>query len=279
MTSNRRERSRPLGAPDSISAEAVAAAMRAHARLQMGSYLAGVYDLGGALYHYGDPADDLPWNYAALAQVNEGEEDSLIDRVESFSRAHHRTPAFYIDPAIATPSLTTALERKGFVLEEEEIWMTYAAVPQEKLSLGALHIETVETAAQMDEFMEVFRDAFELPSMDDPDEITLRRAFREPPQGVRISHFIGRNNEGQPVAVASTYIADGVAGIYNVGVAMQARRRGYGVEVTRVAMANALNAGVERILLQTELNSAAQGLYERLGFQKSFVGEIWALEK
>ncbi len=77
-------------------------------------------------------------------------------------------------------------------------------------------------------------------------------------------HFIG-TLDGQPAATATLFLADGVAGLYFVFTAAEARRRGLGAAVTRAALEAAARLGVSTAVLGA--SEAGAALYRRLGFK------------
>ncbi|MCA1218625.1 GNAT family N-acetyltransferase [Streptomyces sp. 8L] len=70
--------------------------------------------------------------------------------------------------------------------------------------------------------------------------------------------------DGRPVAVASVFLRDGVAGLYNVATVPQARGRGFGTEAARTALAGAYERGARTAVLGAEPGAA--GMYRTLGF-------------
>src|SRR5206468_832400 len=57
--------------------------------------------------------------------------------------------------------------------------------------------------------------------------------------------------DGAPVTNSMSFHADGVVGVYNVGTAVPARRRGYGWAITRAAIMAGANAGCTIATLQS----------------------------
>jgi ribosomal protein S18 acetylase RimI-like enzyme len=72
--------------------------------------------------------------------------------------------------------------------------------------------------------------------------------------------------DGRPVATARLHTGAGVAGIYTVITVGDARRRGYGEAMTRVALHAARDAGLRIATLQA--SEAGRGIYERIGFRE-----------
>lgn len=70
----------------------------------------------------------------------------------------------------------------------------------------------------------------------------------------------------EPVATSTLFLADGVAGVYDVATARAVRGRGIGSQITRAPLLEARALGLTTGVLQ----SSAMGVpvYERLGFQR-----------
>lgn len=83
----------------------------------------------------------------------------------------------------------------------------------------------------------------------------------EPRRVWHLAAFLGR------VPVGTLLVVDGagVAGIYDVGVLPEFRRRGIGAALTRAGMTLARRLGFRAAILQT---TGARRLYERIGFRK-----------
>lgn len=83
-------------------------------------------------------------------------------------------------------------------------------------------------------------------------------------------------SQGEAVAVARLSLADGVAGLYGVGVVPERRRHGLGTLVTTVATRAGLASGRPLVWLSVEDdNKAARGMYEGLGFETGFSWQRW----
>ena len=78
------------------------------------------------------------------------------------------------------------------------------------------------------------------------------------------SLFMGYE-DGVPVTKSMSFHADGVVGVYNVGTAVSARRRGYGWAMTLAAIMAGANAGCTLATLQS--SAMAMSIYEAHGFR------------
>jgi ribosomal protein S18 acetylase RimI-like enzyme len=70
------------------------------------------------------------------------------------------------------------------------------------------------------------------------------------------------------VTTTRIHTAAGVAGIYAVVTAGDARRRGFGEAVTRRVLGEARRVGLRVAVLQA--STAGRGVYERIGFREQF---------
>jgi GNAT superfamily N-acetyltransferase len=113
----------------------------------------------------------------------------------------------------------------------------------------------------------------DLPYYDNRNAPILQTLSRATPR--RMWHFAARQ-DGAVVGHCVLYMtegAQGVGGIYNVGVVPAARHRGIGSAVSLAACRFAAALGCT----YATLNSAADGLYERLGFVCCGYGQTWWL--
>jgi GNAT superfamily N-acetyltransferase len=265
---------------DKVLHKDVVDAIEIHWRLQMDTYFHSVHDLEGAIYNLGRRVKDYYWNYAGLIRTKNGQEAALIDKIVKFAKQHAVVPAVYIDPTVNPPSFIEFLKKKRFQPEDEEIWMFFDPLAKVNYKKAKdLKITKVKNAKEMEIFVSIFNDSFELLDKDQENSVyglSLLDAYSNRNMKVQITHFIGWVGE-TPVSVASTYLHDDVAGIYNVGTPEQFRRQGFGAALSIAAIEESKKNNCRRILLQTELGSGPERLYSNLGFVQAFSAAIWAL--
>jgi GNAT superfamily N-acetyltransferase len=80
-------------------------------------------------------------------------------------------------------------------------------------------------------------------------------------------HYIGLLN-GEPVSWASVFYAMGVAGVYAVGTAPEARRQGIGSAITLRGLLDARDRGYRVGVLQS--SQMGYDVYRNLGFETCF---------
>lgn len=262
-----------------ISIQEIEAAVRAHWKLQLGSYFESIHDLKGAVYNLGGLVIDYYWNYAGMINAQPSEVDALIKRVIEFAGDKNREPAFYIDPSTRPENITKNLSDAGFQPDDDEIWMFFNEFPSDlRKPPSDLDIQEVSSIKDMHVFVDVFHEAYEF--LEDGETSStygnsLLETYENLPKDVDIYHFIG-NHSGKPVSVSSIYISGSDAGLYNVGTPSVHRGCGYGTALSVHAIKLAQIKGAQRILLQTELGDDAERLYGNLGFTQGFSAAIWA---
>lgn len=263
-----------------VSHQDVIDAIEIHWRLQMGSYFHSVHDLGGAIYNLGGRVKDYYWNYAGLICTKNGQEATLIDKIVKFANQHEIIPAIYIDPTVNPPAFVDFLVKKGFHPEDEEVWMFFDPTAKVNYKKAKdLKITKVQNAYDLEIFIRIFNESFELIEEGQKNSdygLSLFDAYSNKNNNVHITHFLGWIGN-TPVSVASTYLKDDVAGIYNVGTPEEYRCQGFGASLSIAAIEEAKKNNCRRILLQTELGSGPERLYSKLGFVQAFSAAIWAL--
>jgi GNAT superfamily N-acetyltransferase len=81
--------------------------------------------------------------------------------------------------------------------------------------------------------------------------------------------------DGRVVASSGMMLAGGVAGIYNVATAPDARRRGIGAALTAAAVAEGRERGYEVAVLGA--SELGYGVYARMGFREVCRDRVWML--
>jgi ribosomal protein S18 acetylase RimI-like enzyme len=91
--------------------------------------------------------------------------------------------------------------------------------------------------------------------------------------GTPMRNFLGRLG-GRPVACSTLLLADGVAGLWNVGTTAPARGRGAGTALTAAAMAAGARAGARTaVLIATSLGAP---VYRAMGFETVCEMPLWS---
>jgi GNAT superfamily N-acetyltransferase len=172
-----------------------------------------------------------------------------------------------LDPP-ATPDLGSRLAARGFRWGFRPHWMglELCRMPEPDTPV-AVSIGLLDAAA--------LSDVADLPYYDRTNAEQLQRAGRIRPR--RIWH-VGAWLEGRLVGHSVLNLTAGrlgVAGIFNVGVVAQVRRRGIGAAVTAAACRLARDLGCRYALLNA--SPAGEPVYRRLGFVSLGEGQTWYL--
>jgi hypothetical protein len=91
----------------------------------------------------------------------------------------------------------------------------------------------------------------------------LRRVVMEAPGFTGVLGLV----DGDPVAVSALFLAEGLAGIYNVATRPERRGCGYGAGVTWAAALVGREQGASQSILQS--SEAGEPVYRRMGFSTS----------
>ena len=80
-------------------------------------------------------------------------------------------------------------------------------------------------------------------------------------------HYVGRVGD-EPVCTATLFMTPAAAGIYFVSTRPHARRRGFGMAITRHALVEAARLGASSAVLGS--SPMGHAVYQRLGFEEVF---------
>lgn len=153
--------------------------------------------------------------------------------------------------------LALACENAGLRCTETIPGMALTPLPHVTLDPG-LTIEPL-THDLLPTFLEVFCECFEVPlemghRMITPDYVESEQSFD-------VVAFVDRH----PVAIASTFEAMGVCGVYNVGTRPGYRGNGFGEAVTWSMIRDAQARGCHTAVLQS--SAMGLGVYRKMGFE------------
>lgn len=257
------------------------ALMQAHVELQMGTYFSDLSELEfGVCFASSSRISDYYWNYAYGLKCSPKELPDRVREIREYSGKLSRTPTIYSTPDTRPEHLGEILAVKEAATE---VWMTLDKDHGKQLTIPSeLRVSPVSENNEMEHFIRVFRDAYGSGSPDSPGYSGLPEEYPDsirhaaPAGSVQVAHFVGW--EGiEPVAISSIFSKPPYAGLYNVGITHEARRKGYGTIMSHAAIAHAFANGSETVLLQTEADSPVEELYQKLGFQRKFLGEFLVL--
>ena len=203
--------------------------------------------------------------FPRLSRISANE---TLDHLVAYCREKQtRTVACWATLPAHPPDLGARLCARGLEWGWQPHWMALEpeTVREDFQVPGGLHIAIVDSCDWK---------ADDLPYYEVASPAILADSGKE--RSRRMWHF-GAWLDGKIVGHAILFVNTGkwgIGGIYNVGVVPLARRRGIGGAVTLAACRFAFALGCHYVML----NSAADFLYTRLGFQSLGKGQTWWLQ-
>ena len=203
-------------------------------------------------------------NAVFAARLDPSEADAAIARSVALFRHHGVPGSWHLGPSSQPTDLGERLLAHGFSAGFPERGMSaaFGRLSLESVALAGLGISEVCDEAELAIWIATLAEGFgEGPREAEWVGSCWRRLGFGP--GTPWRHFLGRLH-GSPVATATLFIDQGVAGLYFVFTTEAARRRGIGAAVTGAALRVAAELGCSEVVLGASAGGAA--LYRRLGF-------------
>lgn len=245
--------------------------IKAHANCQAGMYLNGTYRNPDWFGGFSEVVSDFFWNFVSPLRLPGETTDS---GVYDFYQKLDRTPALYGESAFIN-EVVDYLSLAELEVGYQDLWMEYT---QGEVSPGSteLAIRDIRGQAAPDAFLDIFKSAYGDSDSDDPYAglpptyiQALQDGFDSEYLGTDDTHLVAYDGE-TPVSIGSIIRHNDVAIIYNMGTQPDRQGEGIGTRIAEHLIADMLDAGVERILLQTEPGSYVADFYEDLGFEAIF---------
>jgi ribosomal protein S18 acetylase RimI-like enzyme len=206
-----------------------------------------------------------PWFNGVLAHDSPADDRAgTIERVMSYFGARRvRSFTWWLEPGLERDGWAAQLLLHGFHLDDNTPGMALdlTKLPPSVQHPAHLVIRPVEDLAMLHTWAGTFIRGFELP-----------QAFEAPFEGLMASlgldwpfrHYLGFLN-GRPVGASTLFLAEGVAGIYNVATLAEGRGQGIGTALTWLPLLEARDMGYRAGVLQS--SASGYGVYLRLGFR------------
>lgn len=210
---------------------------------------------------------DAAWNFVSMKTKLS---PRIIENVEKEMQARHRQSCFYFFHPIDEEDLAY-LKKAGYQSIAQEVWMEH----QGKDTLLEMYpYKIAQTEKDLEDYLQVYFDAYGgEKSKENPQGFSpaytrslVRHFFDE-----KFRHFI-QYEDGVPVSAISLCIHQDYAGLYNLGTKKAYRKKGYGTSIFLASVHWAKTHQISSILLQTEVDSKEEHLYQRLGFQRMGIG-------
>ena len=255
-----------------------------HYKFQQGCYFSGSKKIQGTLLLWSEKIKDFYWNYATEININEKFSEELIKKIIAFYKTKNRQPSIYFTPFAKPKSLSKILAKFGFKPAFKDAWMFFdktepkIAVPQN------LKIKPVETAEEMQSFINVFDQAYGGATSEEPYGTLpkeygecLFNSFTRKQTDKKIVHYLGFFDE-KPIGIATLVFSGNYGCIYNIGTIPDYREKGIGAALTLNAVADSIKNNAKTIFLQTEQGSFNERNFAELGFSTKFIGEGFVLK-
>jgi len=184
----------------------------------------------------------------------------------------------FVPPEPADEAVEQALRRHGLLLEADRPGL---GLELERLRRPAMpaggRVERVRDPSALASWVDVVGRAFDDPGFADrPSVVSFRRyGFGD---DAPFRHYLLRL-EGWPVGAATLSLGAGVAGLGNIAVVPEARRRGVGAAVAAAALSEARELGPRIAALSAD--PLGVGLYLQLGFREvsRHLTYVWSPER
>ncbi|MEM8961317.1 MAG: GNAT family N-acetyltransferase [Acidobacteriota bacterium] len=232
--------------------------------------------------------DDPAACHGAIIRCDEGEDDAMLARVESFCRERGRCPAVMIDPGTCPVDLTERLRGRGWRRSFGYRWLYGNLDPHEASAPRgdeSVVIAEIESRHDLESFLELYRAGFSLSTTGSRQLVAegwmaaVRQSVGRRCAGVTVRHLVARARRGgateEALGIASIIVTDdGEAGLFNLAVGPEYRGRGVGRRLTDYRLALARSLGSELVFLQTE-DDAVHRWQRAAGFVEAFVTTAW----
>lgn len=252
--------------------------MEAHVKVQIGTYFSDCKQIEGSVikYAYSKKIEDFYWNYAYNINCAIDKLPEEIQRIRDFSKEINRECTIYVTSETNPKNIAEIINPLEL---EEEVWMIYNEKNIE-IENSKLRIEIIKNDIPSSTFMEIFDNSYSEAEEGATGYTGLPKEYLDcisnskPASGVTSAHFIGIDNDNIPSAVASIFMFNGYAGLYNVGTHHDKRRKGFGAEISKQAISYALKNNCHTLFLQTQADSEVEELYSKIGFKRLFIGKF-----
>ncbi len=211
-------------------------------------------------------------NRVLRAKLPHGQVDAGIDRVRAEIALLPHPLVWQVGPSTEPPDLGRRLRQHGFLPAGRAPGMTASVRSSPNTRIPPeLRIESVDDEDALRAWFGPLAPEIGIPAEVVADAARVRSRHRLA-GGAGFRHFLGRIG-GVPIASASLYVQNRVAGVYDVATLPAWRRRGVASALTAACLDEARSLGLETAVLQA--SRLAVRLYERLGFRRCCVLRVY----
>ncbi len=219
------------------------------------------------------PAPDT--THACLLQATPSTVDSLIGKVTDYFQSRSLTTTIYLSPACAPADLPRYLLSQGFAKQEmDEAWLVLYNLPNFHIPAAMPRVSVRPICKEEASiFASTFMRAFGMPVDFAPYMAQLLQPCVDLPG---VYHYLAHVGE-EPIGTCSLlcYKHFGILG--SVGVVPEHRKSGAATNLAVRAATDALNQGIESLILQTTAGTWLERLLRISGFKRVFVRTCYTL--
>ncbi len=228
-----------------------------------------VYDEPHLLWFECDVPSPM-FNVAHRARLSSSNVDQAITMVKENYARRDLPFVWWVDPSSTPLALSKHLTSAGFVPAGETTGMAVdlaKTIEQEtenkKRNPAELEVLPTTDEESLVLFARTMCDGFEIKEKIKEAVVELSLAMGYGAEGPLVN-YVGYV-DGRSVTTSSLFVDGDIAGIYNVSTLPEARRRGFGAEVTLAPLREAARRGCKVAVLHA--SAMAVPMYRRLGFK------------
>lgn len=252
-----------MSSPASSPELALCPLERAHYDAMAHLYMPHQRPAGGLLAR-SEGVDDPEWNHLRRDMSDQADWSRGADAARRALSPHGLRPVLVVGAGEPGPGWTSLF------VHWWGVWRGGAAARVDLDDAVSPVRDELELEAYIASFMRTYAD-------DEPDPgygALLRRSFQRRDAVWRALHYVARWR-GRVVGGATTMLGPGFAGLYNLVIEPEARRRGLGRALTLRRVRDAQARGVSTIFLQTA-DARVEALQRRSGFEFALRRRGWA---
>jgi GNAT superfamily N-acetyltransferase len=189
--------------------------------------------------------------------------EKKVDEILSMYRQRKLPVYWYVSPATSPKDLPRILKSKKMMHIDTYSFMSMDLnrLPSKRIN-DRIQIKQVDNIDALREWIRLYVVCFELAGAVENEMLEYHSGlFLD--SSIPACHYIGYLN-GKPVGTSSVFYSSGIAGIYNIVTAPEARNIGIGYDLTLTALAKAKDEGFRYATLQA--TKLGEPVYRRLGF-------------
>ncbi len=198
-------------------------------------------------------------------------EDASVVVAESLQELkNHGVPGcWHVGPSMRPLDLGDRLLAAGFTSGGSEPGMALRLAELRETEVAGLRVERLTDIAGLKAWAEVLGQGF---GEGVKEARWVASVYRQLGVADPWRHYLGYL-DGKPVATATVFLGAGVAGLYFVMTAPEARRRGIGAAITAAVLREARDSGSQYAVLGS--SPAGRSVYARLGFRECCVIDLY----